>query len=135
MFSKTAKVAFGVILVSIILNVWQYVSISSLETSLFKEETKVVSLEKDIERLENNAKIDKAICESEQEALEIKLKKEREIKESVSNAKDSLKDIRREIKNEQLEVTGPSGNYGRDIARVLNNACREIFGQDCPNPK
>lgn len=135
MFSKTAKVAFGVILVSIILNVWQYVSISSLETSLFKEETKVVSLEKDIERLENNAKIDKAICESEQEALEIKLKKEREIKESVSNAKDSLRDIRREIKNEQLEVTGPSGNYGRDIARVLNNACREIFGQDCPNPK
>lgn len=135
MFSKTAKVAFGVILVSIILNVWQYVSISSLETSLFKEEIKVVSLEKDIKRLENNAKIDKAICESEQQALEIKLKKEREIKESVSNAKDSLRDIRREIKNEQLEVTGPSGNYGRDIARVLNNACREIFGQDCPNPK
>ena len=135
MFSKTAKVAFGVILVSIILNVWQYVSISSLKTSLFKEEIKVVSLEKDIKRLENNAKIDKAICESEQEALEIKLKKEREIKESVSNAKDSLKDIRREIKNEQLEVTGPSSNYGRDIARVLNNACREIFGQDCPNPK
>lgn len=136
MFNNITKIAFIVIIVSMLFNVWQHFNISSLETSLSREKEVVTSLERDVARLENNEKINAAVCISEQEALKERLTKTEEIRESVSNAKDSLDKIRRKEKaNEETKDADGSSNYHRDIARVLNDTCREIFGQDCPSPK
>lgn len=130
------KLALILLVISLIMNSWQAFSNYRLETSLSNERVKVESLEKDITRLKDNLLTSKTICESERKALNERLDKEIKIRESVSKAKDSLQKLRGnscEIKKD-TENTIDTDSYNRDIARVLNDACREIYGQDCPSP-
>lgn len=141
MVNPLLKVAISIALVSFVINGVQFFNNSRLESSLSLERGKVTALVEDNARLEQNERYAKAICNAEQEALRKKLEKAEQIEAAIQDANKSLSELRTKEGNNTDENNKQDNkdtlgiNYGPELARVLNNACKQIFGQDCPNPK